>query len=60
MDAQSKITWRCSSMTQKICCAAMGSAGPDAEIGIHTIEQYRAGTLPVPLVPLQKDAASGQ
>lgn len=33
-----------------------GSASPDAEIGIRTIQQYRAGTIPAPLTPMQGGA----
>lgn len=35
-----------------------GSAGPDTEITIHTVEQYRAGEIPKPLTPLQSTGTS--
>jgi hypothetical protein len=33
--------------------------GPDAEIGTHVIELYRAGTIPQPLTPMQGGGSSG-
>ena len=35
-----------------------GAAHPDSELSPHVIELYRAGTIPVPLTPMQKDSAS--
>jgi len=37
-----------------------GDTAPDTEITTHVIEQYRAGTIPVPLVPLQDETGATQ
>ena len=36
-----------------------GTTGPDTGISTHIVEQYRAGTLPAALTPLQDEGSGG-